>query len=78
MVLMTNEHLNGLPKAKGIIGDRGTRNLSHPGVLPLPKTMVSKAIEVHCQWHLQCHPSLTVQTDPDILDKVGGTERNHA
>ena len=36
--------------------------------------MVLKVIEVHCQWCLQCHPSLTAQTDPDILDTIGGTE----
>ena len=78
MVLMTSKHLDGLPKAEGIIADGGTSNLSHPGSLPLPQTMVLKVIEVHCQQHLQCHPSLTVQMDPDILDKVGGTERKHA
>ena len=78
MVLMTSEHLDSLPEAKGIIGDRGTSNLSHPGSLPLPQTMVLKVIEVHCQWCLQCHPSLTIQMDPDILDEVGGTERKHA
>ena len=78
MVLMMNKHLHGLPEGKGIIGDGGTSNLGHPDSLPLPQTVVSKAIEVHCQQHLQCHPSLTVQTDPDILDEVGGTERKHA
>ena len=76
-VLMTNKHLKGLPEAGGIIGDRGTSNPSHPGSLPLPQTMVSKVIEVHCQWSLQCHPSLTAQMDPDILDEIGGTERKH-
>ena len=78
MVLMTNEHLNGLPEAEGVIGDGGSSDLSHPGSLPLPQTMVLKVIEVHCQWHLQSHPSLTAQMDPDILDKIGGTERKHA
>ena len=77
-VLMMNEHLDGLPKAKGIIGDGGTSNLGQPGFLPLPQTEVLKAIEVHCQWHLQCHPGLTIQMDPDILDEVGGTKRKHA
>ena len=75
---MTNEHPGDLPEAKSIIGDGGTSDLSHPGSLPLPQTMVLKVIEVHCQWHLQCHPSLTVQMDPDILDKIGGTEKKHA
>ena len=77
-VLMTNEHLDGFPKAEGLIGDEGTSNLSDPGSLPLPQTVVSKVIEVHCQWHLQCHPGLTAQTDPDVLDEIGGTERKHA
>ena len=77
-VLMTSEHIDDLPKAKGIIGDRETSDLSHPGSLPLPQTVVLKVIEVHCQWCLQCHPSLTFQTDPDVLDEVGGTERKHA
>ena len=77
MVLMTSEHLNDLPEAEGVLGDGGTRNLGHPGSLPLPQTMVSKVIEVHCQWHLQFHPGLTIQTDPDILDEVRGTERKH-
>ena len=75
---MTNEHTNGLSEAKGITGDGGTSNLDHPGSLPLPQTMVSKVKGVHCQWHLQCHPSLTAQTDPDVLDEIGGTEKKHA
>ena len=78
MVLTTNEHPEGLPEAGGIIGDRGTSNLGHPGSLPLPQTVVSKVIEVHCQQHLQCHPGLTAQMNPDILDEIGGTERKHA
>ena len=78
MVLMTNEHLDGLPKAKGVIGDGGISDLGHPGSLPLPQAMVLKVIEVHCQWCLQCHPGVTDQMDPDVLDKIGGTERKHA
>ena len=77
MVLMTNEHPNSLPEAKGIIGDEGTSDISHPNSLPLPQTVVLKVIGVHCPWHLQCHPSLTAQTDPDILDDVGGTKKKH-
>ena len=76
-VLMTNEHHNGLPEAKGIIGDEETSNLSHPSSLPLPQPMVSKVIGVHCPWHLQCYPSQTAQTDPDILDEIGDTEKKH-
>ena len=78
MVLITNEHPNSLLKAEGIIGDGGTSNLGHPGSLPLHQTMVSKVIGVHCQWHLQCHPDLTIYADPDILDEVGDTEKKHA
>ena len=75
MVLMTNEHPDGLPGAKGIIGDKGTSNLGHPSSLPLPQTMVLKVIGVHCPQHLQCHPRQTTQTDPDILDGAGGIEK---
>ena len=78
MVLTTNKHPNSLPKAEGIIGDEGTNNLSHPSSLPLPQTMVSKVIGVHCLWHLQCHPGLTTQMDQDVLDEIGGTEEKHA
>ena len=72
---MTNKHPNGLPKAKGVIGDEGTSNLSHPGSLPLPQTMVLKVIGVHCPWHLQSHPSQTAQMGPDIPDRAGDTEK---
>ena len=77
-VLITNEHPNGLPEAGGIIGDGGTSDLSHAGSLPLPQTVVSKVIGVHCQWHPQCHPDLTIQMDPDVLDKVEDTKKKHA
>ena len=69
-VLTTNKHLDGLPK--------GTSDLGHPSSLPLPQTMVLNVLGVHCLWHLQCHPSWTAQTDPDILDEIGGTEKKHA
>ena len=75
MVLMMNKHSDNLPKAEGVIGDGGTSNLSHPGSLPFPQTMVSKVIGVHCPWHLQCHPSWTAQMDPDILDEAGGIKK---
>ena len=77
-VLLTNKHADSLPEAEGITGDGGTSDLSHPGSLPLPLTMVSKVIGVHCQQCLQCHPSLSTQTDPGILDEIGGTEKKHA
>ena len=72
---MMDKHPNGLPKAKGVIGDEGTSDPSHPGFLPLPQTMVLKAIEVHYPWRLQCHPGRTTQTDPDALDKEGGIKK---
>ena len=75
MVLMMDEHPDGLPEAEGTIGDKGTSNLSHPSFLLLPQTMVSKVIEVHYPWHLQCHPSQTDQMGPDILDETGGIEK---
>ena len=78
MVLTTNKHLNGLPEAKGIIGDEGTSDLGHPSSLFLPQTIPLKVIGVHCLWHLQCHSGQTAQTDPDVLDKIGGTVKKHA
>ena len=78
MDLITREHPNSLPEAGGITGVRGTSNLSHPGSLPFPQTVVLKVIGVHCQWHLLCHPGLTAQMDPDILDEIGGTDKKHA
>ena len=72
---MMDEHPNGLPEAKGIIGEEGTSDPSHPSFLPLPQTMVLKAIEVHYPWHLQCHPSWTAWMDPDALDEGGGIEK---
>ena len=70
-----NKHPDGLLEAEGIIGDEETKNLGHPGSLPLPQTMVSKAIGVYCPWHLQCHLSWTAQMDPDIPDEAEGIEK---
>ena len=75
MVLMTNKHPNGLPEAEGIIGDEGTSDLSHPSSLPLPQTLVLEVIGVYCPQHLQCHPGWITQTDPDVLDRAGGIEK---
>ena len=72
---MMNKHPNGLLEAKGIIGDEGTSDLSHPSSLPLPQTVVLKVIGVHCPWHLQCHLSWTAQMDPDIPDEAEGIEK---
>ena len=74
-VLMMDEHPGGLPEAEGIIGDKGTSNLGHPSFLPLPQTMVLKAIEVHYPWHLLYHPGQITQTNPDIPDEAGGIEK---
>ena len=74
-VLMMNEHTNGLLEAKDIIGDEGTSNLSHPGSLLLPHTVVLKVIGVHCPWHLQYHLGQTAQTDPDVPDEAEGIEK---
>ena len=78
MVLIKDEPLNGLLKAKGIIGDGETSNLSHPGSPPLLRTMALKAIEVQYPWHLRYHPGQITWMDPDILDEVGGIEKKHA
>ena len=77
MVLTTNKHPDGLPKAEGIIGDEKSSNLGHPSSLLLPQTVVSKVIGVHCPQHLQCHPGQTAQMDLDILDEIGGTKMKH-
>ena len=74
---MMNEYPNSLLEAKGTIGDEGTSNLSHPGFLPLPQTMVLKVIGVHYPGHIQCHPGQTTQTGPDIPDEAGGTKKKH-
>ena len=74
---MMNEHLDALLEAEGVIGEEGTSNLGHPSFLPLPQTVVLKAIEVHYPWHLQCHPSQTAQMDPDALDETGGIKKKH-
>ena len=43
-----------------------------PGFLsPSP----DRGFEVPNPWHLQCHPSQTARTDPDVLDKAGGIEK---
>ena len=45
-VLMKDEPLDGLLKAKGVIGDGETSDLIHPGSPPLLWTLALKAIEV--------------------------------
>ena len=70
-----DEHPNDLPEAEGMIGDEGTSNLGYPSSLPLPQTMVSKAIGVHCPWCVQYHLSQTAQMDPDIPDEAEGNKK---
>ena len=77
MVLMKDEPLNSFLEAKGIIGDRETSNLSHPGSYPLLQTVASKVIEAHYPRHLQYHPGQITQMDPDVLDEAGGIEKKH-
>ena len=77
MVLTEDEPLNSLPKAKGIIGDGETSNLSHLGSPPLLQTMASKVIEAQYPWHLQYHPIQITWMDPDILEKAGGIKKRH-
>ena len=77
MVLTEDKPLDCLPEAGGIIGDGETSNLGHPGSPPLLQTMASKVIEAQYPLHLQYYPGQITQTDPDILDEVGGIERKH-
>ena len=72
---MKDEPLNGLPKAKGVIGDGETSDLSHPGSPPLLQTVALKSIEVQYPWHLQYHPGQMAWMDLDILDEAGGIEK---
>ena len=74
---MKDEPLDGLPKAKGIIGDGETSDLSHPGSPPLLQTMASKAIEAQYPQCLQYHPSQITWMDLDVLDEAGGIEKKH-
>ena len=77
MVLMKDEPLDSLPKAKGIIGYGETSNLGPLGSPPPPQTMALKVIEAQYPWHLQYHPIQIAQMDPDVLDKAGGIEKRH-
>ena len=74
---MKDEPLDGLPEARGIIGDGETSNLSHPGSPPLLQIVSLKVIEAQYPWHLQYHPVQIAWMDLDVLDEVGGTEKRH-
>ena len=74
MVPTEDEPLDGLPEAKGIIGDGETSN---HGSHPLLLTVASKVIEAQYPWHLQCHPIQIAWMDLDILEEAGGIERRH-
>ena len=78
VVLTIHSHFTSPPEAENAIGDGETRGLNHLGFLHLPLTVVSRAIGVHYQQCLQCHPDLTTQTDQGIADKVDDTEKKHA
>ena len=77
MVLTEDEPLDGLPKAKGIIGDRETSDLGHLGSPPLLQIMALKVIEAQYPQRLQYHPIQTTQMDPDILEEAGGIKKRH-
>ena len=76
MVLTKDEPLDGLPEAKGIIGDGEASNLGHPGSPPLLQTMASKVIEAQYPHHLQYHPIQIAWMDLDFLDEVEASRRN--
>ena len=48
-VLTIPEHPVSPLEAKNAIGEGETKGPNHPGFLHLPRTMVSRVIEVHCQ-----------------------------
>ena len=73
----SDEPLNGLPKAEGIIGDGETINLGCPGSPPLLQTMALKAIEVQYPRCLQISSQSDHRMDTDILDEAGGIEKKH-
>ena len=77
-VLTTAKNPDGPLEAKNTTGEGETKGPNHLGFLHLPQTMVLRAIEVHCLWHLQCHPDWTIQTDQGIPDEVDGIEKKHA
>ena len=77
MVLMKDEPLNGIPRAKDIIGDGEISDRSHPGSLPLLQTVALKVTEAQSPWHLQYHPIQIAWMDPDILGEAGGIKRRH-
>ena len=77
-VLTICKQPTGPLEAKNAAGEGETKGPNHLGFLHLPKTMVLRVIEVHCQGHLQCHPDQTVQMDQGILDEVDNIEKKHA
>ena len=77
VVLTIHSHPTGPLEAKNAKGDRETRGLIHLGFLHLPQTIVFKAIGVHYQQCLQCHPDLTAQMDQGIPDEVDDTKKKH-
>ena len=72
---MEDEPLDGLPEAKGVIGDGETSHLSHLASPPLLQTMALKVIEAQYPWCLQYHPIQIAWMDLDILEEAGGIEK---
>ena len=72
---MEDEPPDSLPKAKGVIGDRETNNLSHLGSPPLLQTVALKVIEARYPRCLQYHPIQIALMDLDALEEVGGIEK---
>ena len=77
-VLTMSHHLTGPLEGVNAIEDREIRDLNCLGFLCLPQTVALRVIGVHYQWHLQCHPDLTIQMDQGIPDEVDNTEKKHA
>ena len=64
--------------SRGCKCNRRWRDLNCLGFFCLPQTVASRVIGIHYQWHLQCHPDLTIQMDQGIPDEVDKTEKKHA
>ena len=77
MVLTEDEPLDGLPKAKGVIGDGETSNLGHLGSPPLLQTVALKVIEAQYPQRLQYHPIQITWMDLDVPEEAGGIEKRH-
>ena len=78
MLVLTICHHPISPQGARSVKDIGeTKGLNHLSSLHLLQTLVSRAILVHYQQCLQCHPDLTSQMDQVIPDEVDNTEKKH-